>query len=98
MSDGSEEFPETESEVSQNHDAQYQRPCHQQDSPGDQRLMLKLIGFVKDPDRLIARALAGIELLKQTRGKFDYTAQHLAMRIAGSPNPDLEIESLRSKI
>ena len=67
-------------------------------SPGDQRLMLKLIVFVKDPDRRIARALAGIGLLKQTNGKFDYTAQHLAMRIAGSPNPGLEIERFRSKI
>ena len=34
-------------------------------SPGNQRLMLKLIVFVKDIDRRIARALAGIELLKR---------------------------------
>ncbi len=67
-------------------------------SPGDQRLMLKLIVFVKDPDRRIARALAGIELLKQTNGHFDYHAQHLAMRVAGSPNPELEMERLRSKM
>jgi len=67
-------------------------------SPGDQRLMLKLIVFVKNTDRRIARALAGIELLKQTKGKFDYTAQHLAMRIAGSANPHLERERLRSKM
>jgi len=66
--------------------------------PGDQRLMLKLIVFVKDPDRRIARALAGIELLKHSAGKFDYNAQHLAMRIAGSPDPALEIARLRSKI
>ena len=33
-------------------------------SPGNQRLMLKLIVFVKDVDRRIARSLAGIELLK----------------------------------
>ena len=67
-------------------------------SPGDQRLMLKLIVFVKTVDRRIARALAGIELLKQSDGKFDYHAQHLAMRIAGSLNPGMEIERLRSKI
>ena len=67
-------------------------------SPGDQRLMLKLIVFVKSVDRRIARALGGIELLKTSDGKFDYHAQHLAMRIAGSPNPGLEIERLRSKI
>jgi len=40
----------------------------------------------------------GIELLKQTKGKFDYTAQHLAMRIAGSATPHLERERLRSKM
>ncbi len=67
-------------------------------SPGDQRLMLKLIVFVRDGDRRIERALAGIELLKQSDGKFDYHAQHLAMRIAGSQNPGLEIERLRSKM
>ena len=67
-------------------------------SPGDQRLMLKLIVFVKNSDRRIARALAGVELLKQMSGKFDYTRQHLAMRIAGSPNPELELERLRPKI
>src|SRR5262249_12484283 len=63
-------------------------------SPGDQRLMLKLIVFVKDSDRRIARALAGIELLKLSNGHFDYHAQHLAMRIAGSPDPGMEIERL----
>ena len=56
--------------------------------PGDQRLMLKLIVFVKDIDRRIARSLAGIELLKYSGGKFDYNQQHLAMRIAGSAGPD----------
>ncbi|MGH9945923.1 MAG: YdeI/OmpD-associated family protein [Pyrinomonadaceae bacterium] len=66
-------------------------------SPGDQRLMLKLIVFVKNPDRRIARALAGIELLKMSGGKFDFHAQHLAMRIAGSKNPGLEIDRLRSR-
>lgn len=56
-------------------------------SPGDQRLMLKLVVFVKDVDRRIARSLAGIELLKHSDGKFDYHSQHLAMRIAGSKEP-----------
>ena len=65
-------------------------------SPGDQRLMLKLIVFVKDTDRRIARALAGIELLKRSDGKFDYHTQHLAMRIAGSKDPGAEIERLIS--
>ena len=67
-------------------------------SPGDQRLMLKLVVFVKDADRRIARALAGIELLKGADGKFDYHAQHLAMRIAGSPNPGMEIGRLRTRM
>lgn len=53
-------------------------------SPGNQRLMLKLIVFVKDVDRRIARALAGIELLKLSNGIFDYRAQHLAMKIVTS--------------
>jgi len=66
-------------------------------SPGDQRLMLKLIVFVKDVDRRIARSVAGIELLKVSNGKFDYHAQHLAMRIAGSKNPGLEIDRLMSE-
>jgi hypothetical protein len=48
-------------------------------SPGNQRLMLKLIVFVKDVDKRIARSLTGIELLKRSNGKFDYHAQHLAM-------------------
>ncbi len=56
-------------------------------SPGDQRLMLKLIVFVKGTDRRIARALAGIEMLKQSDGKFDYHAQHLAMRTVSSTKP-----------
>jgi hypothetical protein len=54
-------------------------------SPGDQRLMLKLIVFVNDVDRRIARALAGIELLKASHGRFDYHQQHAAMRLAGGP-------------
>lgn len=54
-------------------------------SPGNQRLMLKLVVFVKDVDRRIARALAGVELLKAMDGTFDYHAQHMAMRVAGAP-------------
>jgi hypothetical protein len=61
-------------------------------SPGNQRLMLKLIVFVKDVDKRITRSLTGIELLKRSDGKFDYHAQHLAMKIATSsrmkPSPD----------
>ena len=67
-------------------------------SPGNQRLMLKLIVLAKDVDRRIARSLAGIELLKYSEGNFDYHAQHVAMRIAGSRNPDLEIDRSRSKL
>jgi hypothetical protein len=53
-------------------------------SPGNQRLMLKLIVFVKDVDKRIARSLTGIELLKRSDGRFDYHAQHLAMKIVSS--------------
>ena len=53
-------------------------------SPGNQRMMLKLVVFVKDTDRRIDRALAGIELLKFSGGAFDYHAQHAAMRKAGA--------------
>jgi len=56
-------------------------------SPGNQRLMLKLIVFVKDPDRRIARALAGIELLKARSGEFIYDQQHAVMRVASSTKP-----------
>ena len=63
--------------------------------PGNQRLMLKLIVFVKDVDRRIARSLAGVELLKRSDGKFDYHAQHLAMRIAGAKDPTKAIDEYR---
>jgi hypothetical protein len=53
-------------------------------SPGNQRLMLKLVVFVKDVDKRIARSLTGVELLKRSDGKFDYHAQHLAMKIVTS--------------
>ena len=61
-------------------------------SPGNQRLMLKLIVFVKDVDRRIARSLAGVELLKQSEGNFDYHTQHFAMRLAASPNTHFKTE------
>lgn len=60
-------------------------------SPGNQRLMLKLIVFVKNSDKRIARALAGIELLKQSAGKFDYHAQHLAMKLVTSPEANRQV-------
>ena len=53
-------------------------------SPGNQRLMLKLIVFVKNVDKRIARSLVGIELLKRSGGKFDYHTQHDAMRVVSS--------------
>ena len=56
-------------------------------SPGNQRLMLKLIVFVKDVDRRIARSLVGIELLKKSNGKFDYHIQHDTMRTVSSTKP-----------
>ena len=64
-------------------------------SPGNQRLMLKLVVFVKDIDRRIARALAGIELLKRSDGSFDYHAQHLAMKLVTTRTPDFRIEPER---
>lgn len=53
-------------------------------SPGDQRLMLKLVVFVKDVDRRIARSLTGLALLKLAGGSFDYHTQHDAMRLASA--------------
>ena len=61
-------------------------------SPGDQRLMLKLIVFVKGVDRRIVRALIGIELLKRSDGKFDYHTQYAAMRLASRAEPTIEFE------
>ena len=55
-------------------------------SPGNQRLMLKLVALVKGVDRRIARSLAGVDELKRSDGRFDYHAQHLAMRTASSPD------------
>jgi hypothetical protein len=59
-------------------------------SLGNQRLMLKLIVFVKDVDKRIARSLAGIELLKLSEGKFDYHMQHDTMRLVSSADPSIE--------
>lgn len=53
-------------------------------SPGNQRLMLKLIVFGKDEDKRIIRSLVGLELLKKCDGKFEYHLQHDAMRAACS--------------
>ena len=51
-------------------------------SPGNQRLMLKLIVAVNDIDKRIVRSLTGVELLKRSTGLFDYHEQHNAMREA----------------
>ena len=56
-------------------------------SPGNQRLMLKLVVFVKESDKRIVRSLVGVEILKQTKGKFDYHLLHDAMRAAMKPLP-----------
>ena len=53
-------------------------------SPGNQRLMLKLIVMVKGVDKRIARSLAGVESLKRSDGVFDYRAQHLAMKVVSA--------------
>ncbi|HQU90681.1 MAG TPA: YdeI/OmpD-associated family protein [Pyrinomonadaceae bacterium] len=51
-------------------------------SPGNQRLMLKLIVFVKDVDKRIIRSLVGLEILKKCDGKLDYHLLHDSMRAA----------------
>ena len=53
-------------------------------SAGNQRLMLKLIVFVKNVDKRIIRSLVGLEILKKCDGKFDYHLLHGAMRVACS--------------
>jgi len=55
-------------------------------SPGNQRLMLKLVEFNKNVDKRIIRSLVGIEILKSSDGKFDYRTVHDAMRVATSGN------------
>lgn len=49
--------------------------------------MLKLIVFVKDVDKRIARSLVGVELLKKSDGVFDYHVQHDSMRLVFSSKP-----------
>lgn len=61
-------------------------------SPGNQRLMLKLIVFVKNVDRRINRALVGIELLKRSDGAFDYNLQHDAMRLVSTAAAGIKFE------
>ena len=60
--------------------------------PGNQRLMLKLIVFVKDVDKRIARSLVGIELLKRFDGKFDYRIQHDAMKVVSSAHSGINLK------
>jgi uncharacterized protein YdeI (YjbR/CyaY-like superfamily) len=61
-------------------------------TPGNQRIMLKLVDLSKDVDKRITRALAGIELLKDNGGKFDYHQQDDGMRAACAFRPDIEFE------
>lgn len=51
-------------------------------SPGNQRLLLKLIVMVKDVDKRIVRGLVALETLKLCDGKFIYNIQNDAMRRA----------------
>jgi hypothetical protein len=51
-------------------------------SPGNQRLMLKLVDHVKDVDKRILRSLAGLAVLKELDGRFDYRIVHDAMKAA----------------
>ena len=60
-------------------------------TPGNQRLMLKLIDLNKDVDQRITRSLAGIKLLKQNDGRFDYHMQHDGMRLAGTPRLSIDV-------
>ena len=53
-------------------------------SPGNQRLMLKLVVFVKDVDKRIIRSLVGLDVLKKCEGKFEYHLLHDAMQVACS--------------
>ena len=62
-------------------------------SPGNQRLMLKLIVFVKDPDKRIIRSLTGIELLKRNDGNFEYHMLHDGMRLACSLPDGIKLDS-----
>ena len=51
-------------------------------SPGNQRLLLKLIVMVSDIDKRIVRGLVALETLKASGGKFEYHVLHDAMRQA----------------
>ena len=51
-------------------------------SPGNQKLLLKLIVMVKDIDKRIIRSFAALESLKACDGKFEYHIQNDAMRRA----------------
>lgn len=62
-------------------------------SPGNQRLMLKLVDMVKGIDRRIVRSLVGVELLKFSGGKFDYRLQHDSMKAAASRPSGAAIET-----
>ncbi|HEV7701225.1 MAG TPA: YdeI/OmpD-associated family protein [Pyrinomonadaceae bacterium] len=53
-------------------------------SPGNQRIMMKLIEYSKDEEKRIIRSLTGVELLKKNDGKFDYHLQNNGMRVACS--------------
>jgi len=49
-------------------------------TPGNQRLMLKLVIAASDIDKRIGRGLEGLELLKRADGRFDWHAQQEAMK------------------
>ena len=49
-------------------------------SPGNQRLLLKMVVMVKDIDKRIHRALIAIEQLKKADGRFAYHEIHEAMK------------------
>jgi hypothetical protein len=51
-------------------------------SPGNQKLLLKLIIMVRDVDKRIVRGLVALDTLKASKGKFDYHELHDAMRQA----------------
>lgn len=51
-------------------------------SPGNQKLLLKMIVLVKDVDKRIVRGLVALESLKECDGKFEYHILNDAMRRA----------------
>jgi hypothetical protein len=62
-------------------------------TPGNQRMMLKLIDLNKDVDKRITRSLVALELLKRNNGKFDYHILDDGMRLAVSPRTAIEFKS-----